>query len=141
MNFKHSEELSFRQRLEIIVGLFTGESLRPIFDKLSPSQLVEAHDFLWDKLVEFHYKTQSREFRRDEVTRKMVPSTEYQKLQNCDLWLDYCKGVECIWSNPVCASNKIKNNMEVMAEHIRGLLTPGQQSVTTTEEKRYAVLS
>jgi len=69
-------------------------------------------------MVEFHVRTQSNEFRREEVTRKMVPSAKYQKLQNCDLRIDYCKGIECIWSNPVCAGNKVKNNMEVMAEQI-----------------------
>jgi hypothetical protein len=26
--------------------------------------------------------------------------------------------VECIWSNPICAGNKVKNNMEVMARQI-----------------------
>jgi hypothetical protein len=117
-----SEELTFSQRLEILVSIFKRQPLRPILDKLSVPQLVQAHNFLWDKMVEFHVKTQRREFRREEVTHKMIPSAKYQRQQNCDLRLDYCKGVECVWSNPACAGNKIKINMEVMAGHICSLL-------------------
>jgi len=123
MNLKPSEELTFGHRLEILVSLLHGEPIRPILDKLSRSQLAQAHSFLWYTLVEFHFKTQNRDFSREEVTRKMMPSAKYQRMQNCDLRLDYCKGVECLWSYPDCAGNKIKNNMEVMAEHIHELLT------------------
>jgi len=98
--------------------LFERQPLRPVLDAFTVPELVEAHGFLWDKLVEFHYKTQNREFRREEVTSKMVPSFKYQRQQGCDLRIDYCKGVECIWANPVCAGNKVKNNMEVMAQTI-----------------------
>jgi hypothetical protein len=121
------EELTLSQHLEILVSVFNRQPLQPVLDKLSTTQLVQAHNFLWDKMVEFHVKTQQREFRREEVTRKMISSAKYQHIQNCDLRLDYCKGVECIWSNPICAGNKVKLNMEVMAEHIRRLLAGAPQ--------------
>jgi hypothetical protein len=57
----------------------------------------------------------------------MISSAKYQRQQNCDLRLDYCKGVECVWSNPICAGNKVKMNMEVMAEHIRSFLSGASQ--------------
>ncbi len=117
-----SDELTFSQRLEIVVSIFNYQPLRPLLDKLSTPQLVQAHNFLWDKMVEFHVKTQPQEFHRNDVTRKMISSAKYQRQQNCDLRLDYCKGVECVWSNPICAGNKVKMNMEVMAEHIRSFL-------------------
>lgn len=115
---KVNEELAVSQRLEILVELLRGRTIRAVLDKLSTPQLVQAHNFLWNKMVEFHVRTQPTEFRREEVTRKMVLSAKYQRLQSCDLRIDYCKGIECIWSNPVCAGNKVKNNMEVMAEQI-----------------------
>jgi hypothetical protein len=117
-----AEELTFSQRLEILVSILGRQSLRPVLDQLSTPQLVQAHNFLWDKMVELHVRTQPVEFRREEVTRKMIPAAKYQHMQNCDLRLDYCKGVECIWSNPICAGNKVKINMQVMAEHICSLL-------------------
>jgi hypothetical protein len=135
MNYKHlgrspSDELTFSQRLEILVNVFDRQPLRPVLDKLSNFQLVQAHNFLWDKMVEFHARSQGGEFQRQAVTRKMISSAKYQRMQNCDLRLDYCKGVECIWSNPICAGNKVKLNMEVMAEHMRSLLNgvPGKIS-------------
>jgi hypothetical protein len=133
-----SEELTFSQRLEIIVSIFKNHALQPILEKLSSAQLVQAHNFLWDKMVEFHVKTQTREFRREEVTKKMIPSAKYQRMQNCDLRLDYCKGVECIWSNPLCAGNKVKMNMEVMAEHIRCFFIG--TSPAASQQQKYATL-
>ena len=131
MELKQSEELTFRQRLEIMVALLAGRALRPVLDRLTNAQLVQAHNFLWNKLVELHYRTQAREFVREEVTRKMTPSARYQRQQNCDLRLDYCKGVECIWANPVCAGNKVKNNMEAMAGHILSLMRPKAERAAT----------
>ncbi len=122
MQVRLPEELTFRQRLEILVVLLSGRPLRPLLEELSHAQLIQAHEFLWNKMVEWHYKTQPREFRREEVTGKMMPSRDYQKQQNCDLRLDYCKGVECIRAHSACASNKVKNNMEVMAQHLHDLL-------------------
>ncbi len=119
--------LKTSQKLDLMIVLFNRKPLRPILDRLSDAELVEAHEFLWQKLVEFYYLTQKGEFVREDVTKHMTPSAAYQHQQGCDLRLDYCKGVECIWSNPVCAGNKVKNNMEVMAKVIRGYL----ESVTS----------
>lgn len=140
MQMQSAEELSFRHRLEILIAVLKGESLRALLDRLTSTQLVQAHEFLWSKLVELHYQTQSREFQREAVTRKMVPSARYQKLQNCDLRLDYCKGVECIAVNPACAGNKVINNMEVMAEHIFSLVhrTPKLTVVHTAQRPMLA---
>ncbi len=128
MQVRQPEELTFRRRLEILVALMSGKPLRPVLEEMTSVQLVQAHEFLWNKMVEWHYKTQPREFRREEVTKSMMPSRDYQKQQHCDLRLDYCKGVECIRTHPVCAGNKVKNNMEAVAQHLYGLLqTPGAQ--------------
>lgn len=115
---KQIKKLRVSQKMELLTALFNRKPIRSILDGLTTQQLVEAHSFLWDKLVEIHYLIQRNEFQRDEVTKDMVPSATYQHQQGCDLRLDYCKGVECIWSNPICAGNKVKNNMEVMAGKI-----------------------
>lgn len=133
MHAQQTEGLSYRHRLEILVTVLEGQPLRPLLDRLTTTQLVQAHEFLWSKLVELHYQTQPQEFQRETVTRKMVPSARYQKLQNCDLRLDYCKGVECIGVNPHCAGNKVMNNMEVMAAHIYGFLDPGKNDPVENE--------
>ncbi len=114
--------LRVSQKFELLSSIFQRKSIRPLLEKFSGHELVEAHSFLWDKLVELHYLTQHSDFRREDVTRNMVPSATYQRQQGCDLRLDYCKGVECIWSNPICAGSKVKNNLEVMAKKIVGYL-------------------
>lgn len=138
MQVQQSQELSFRHRLEIIVTALQGRSLRALLERLTTTQLVQAHEFLWSKLVELHYQTQTHGFQREIVTRKMIPSARYQKLQNCDLRLDYCKGVECIAVNPACAGNKVMNNMEVMAAHIHSLMKD-ERRLTIVGEAEAAV--
>ncbi len=114
--------LKTSQKLGLLTTVFQHRRIRPLLDTFENHLLVEAHGFLWDKLVEVHYMTQSTDFERETVTRHMVSSAAYQRQQGCDLRLDYCKGVECIWSNPNCAGNKVKANMEVMARVISGYL-------------------
>lgn len=133
MHVQQSQELTFRHRLEIIVAVLQGRSVRDFLERLTSTQLIQAHEFLWSKLVELHYQTQTHDFQRETVTRKMVPSARYQKLQNCDLRLDYCKGVECIAVNPACAGNKVMNNMEVMAAHIFGLMNGAKRPTVVSE--------
>jgi len=117
-NKKSQDSLSISQKFELLASIFQRKSIRVTLEKFSNHELVQAHSFLWDKLVEIHYITQDADFQREDITRNMVPSATYQRQQGCDLRLDYCKGVECIWSNPICAGSKVKNNMEIMAKKI-----------------------
>lgn len=131
-------KLRISQKLEILTALFKRTPLRPVLNKFTDEELVEAHEFLWDKLVEIHYLTQQGEFIREAVTKYMVPSATYQHQQGCDLRLDYCKGVECIWSNPGCAGNKVKNNMEVMAQVITQYLDSARSIAPVLDFKQKA---
>ncbi len=129
-------QLKTSQKLELLTAVFQRRRIRPLLDTFSSQQLVDAHNFLWEKLVEVHYLTQDTEFVREDVTKNMIPSATYQRQQECDLRLDYCKGVECIWSNPVCAGNKVKINMEVMAKAIGERLQSGEQGQEPGRQKR-----
>ncbi len=118
MEEQQNNFLKVSQKLDLLATIFNRKLIRSVLEGFTNKQLVEAHQFLWDKLIEIHFLTQKREFRREYVTKNMMSSAAYQRQQGCDLRLDYCKGVECIWSNPICAGNKIRNNMEVMGETI-----------------------
>ena len=118
MEEHQNKTLKVSQKLDLLATIFHRKPIRSVLEGFTNKQLVEAHQFLWDKLVEIHFLTQKREFRRKEVTKNMMSSAAYQRQQGCDLRLDYCKGVECIWSNPICAGNKVRNNMEVMGKAI-----------------------
>jgi len=118
MEEQQNKALKVSQKLDLLTTLFNRKPIRSVLEGFTKNQLVEAHQFLWDKLIEIRFLTQNQEFRREEVTKNMMSSAAYQRQQGCDLRLDYCKGVECIWSNPICAGNKVKNNMEVMGKTI-----------------------
>jgi len=117
---KFEERLAHSHKLEIMVRLLSNQSIKPLLSRLGPPQLVQAHQFLWDSMVDFHARAQKSKFHREIVTQKMKSSVVYQREKGCDLRLDNCKGVECIWSNPECAAEKIINNMDVMGSQIMG---------------------
>lgn len=133
MSQGNGQDLAITQKLDLLSAVFRGKSIRRILDAFSDHQLVQAHGFLWDKLVEIHYLIHSDEFKRNTITKNMVSSALYQRRQSCDLRLDYCKGVECIWSHPVCAGNKVKNNMEIMARTIMGYLNSSNHQKSIVE--------
>ncbi len=128
--------LKISHKLDILRAVFNREPIHTILKGLTSSQLIEAHQFLWDKLVEIHYLTQEKEFIREDITKKMVPSATYQQQQGCDLRLDYCKGVECIYSNPICACKKVKNNMEVMARTINNYVDSSATNNKTGKKEK-----
>lgn len=134
MSQGNGQDLAITQKLDLLSAVFRGKSIRRILDAFSDHQLVQAHGFLWDKLVEIHYLIHSDEFKRNTITKNMVSSALYQRRQSCDLRLDYCKGVECIWSHPVCAGNKVKNNMEIMARTIMGYLNSNNHHKSIVEK-------
>lgn len=118
MEEQQNKALKVSQKLDLLTTIFNRKPIRSVLESFTSKQLVEAHQFVWDKLIEIHFLTQKRDFRREDITRNMMSSATYQRQQGCDLRLDYCEGVECIWSNPVCAGNKVRNNMEVMGKTI-----------------------
>ena len=132
-----ASDLSTGYRLDLLIRALRGSDVRSLLDMLDTEQLVIAHDFLWDKLVELFYMTGEGEFERSAVTALMKPSVQYQKEQKCDLKLEYCKGVECIWSNPECAGNKVKNHIEIMAQVIFGYVCPKKPGTTSFQSEPF----
>ncbi|MBN1154085.1 hypothetical protein JXB12_04110 [candidate division KSB1 bacterium] len=110
--------LSFSQKVHILFLLFHGLKISHLLDELDNSSVIDLQRFIWEKTVEIGIKTHGKNFNRDEITRKMTPSAEYQRLQNCTEPLYYCKGTACINSHPHCARKKIKEHLDIMADTI-----------------------
>lgn len=113
-----SSYLDLSKKTDILYHLFHGNKISPIIDELENRAVVELQKFMWEKTVEFGIKSRGKNFNRKEVTRKMTPTSTYQKQQGCSEYQYYCKGTHCINSNPKCARKKIKEHVDVMAESI-----------------------
>ncbi|MBN1349373.1 hypothetical protein JXJ21_08185 [candidate division KSB1 bacterium] len=119
--------LKTSKKLEIVYRLFMGKPLHELIDNLSTREVIEFQRFVWDRTVELGIKIRGTRFDRREITRKMIPTPNYQRQQNCNECIYYCKGTHCIHSNPSCARNKIKEHVKVMGEVFQGYVTSAKQ--------------
>lgn len=110
--------LTLSQKIEVLFLLFHGFKISHMLDELDNFNVIDLQRFMWEKTVEIGIKTHGKLFDRDEITRKMTPSAEYQRMQGCTEPLYYCKGTACINSHPNCARKKIKEHIDIMAETI-----------------------
>ncbi len=93
-----------------------------IIDDLNVPEIIDFQNFIWDLSVQFGIKVKGKNFSRKEITRKMVSSAAYQQRMNCTEDVYFCKGTYCIHAHPECATQKIKEHVETMAEVIRGFI-------------------
>ena len=105
--------------IQVLQRLFNNEAVESIVDKLETEEVIELQHFMWEKTVEFGIKAKGKKFSRTEITEKMIPSSKYQEMKNCKEPSYICKGTQCIYSNPICAMEKIKSHIAVMSSAIR----------------------
>jgi hypothetical protein len=89
--------------------------------KLKPREVLEAQVFLWSFLLRLAQE-KGMNLSRDEITARMVPTSTYQYNVGCNERLDYCRANICIYTNPVCASNKLRGQMEAIRHLLSQLL-------------------
>ncbi len=96
-------------------------------DRLKPMEILELQTFLWDfchKLAE----QRGVELTRRRITRDMRPTASYQHSVGCNERQDYCRANICVFTNPNCASTKLKGVIEnlrlVVVDLLDGTLTP-----------------
>jgi hypothetical protein len=89
--------------------------------KLKPREVLEAQVFLWDFLHRLSVE-RNMPISRDDITARMLPTSTYQYSVGCNERLDYCRANICIYTNPVCASNKLRGQMEAIRHLLSKLL-------------------
>lgn len=119
--------LKTSKKLEIVYCMFTGKPLNPLIDGLLAREVIEFQGFVWDRTVEMGLKVRGTKFERREITARMTPTANFQRQQGCSERIYYCKGTHCIHSNPACAKQKIKEQVDVMGEVFRGYIKSAKQ--------------
>gem|GEM_PF-866093 len=89
--------------------------------KLKPREVLETQLFLWDFLLCLA-KEKGVALSREEVTARMMPASTYQYNVGCNERLDYCRANICVYTNPVCASNKLRGTLDAIRQIISQLL-------------------
>lgn len=98
------------------LNLTDQQSFGETIEHLSPHQLVALHSFLWDKIFEVSAELLGRRIEPFFITDRMEPATEYMRRMGCQERRDYCIARVCIVSNPLCASNRLRSELEIMRQ-------------------------
>lgn len=80
---------------------------------LSSKKTLILQPLLWDYVMKLGLKTNSN-FKRSDITEKLEKSETYQKRVGCTLPISYCRGKICVFSNPECATRKIKGVIYIL---------------------------
>ena len=115
-------ELSPDIKLQILHNLIKDISIGPLIEDLSTEELLALKQFIWEKTVEIGIRTKGKNFSSDEITGKFVSTEVYQKQQNCKEPMAFCNSTECFKVNPLCATNRVKGQIEKMANAIQGFI-------------------
>ena len=115
-------------KLQAICAIMNQTQVSRIIENLSIPEIIEFQKYIWDLTVEFGIKVKGKKFTRKEITRHVPSTAEFQKRMGCPEKVYYCKGTHCITINPDCATKKIKEHVDIMAEVIRGFIQSAKQN-------------
>ncbi len=85
-------------------------------EPLSPHQLLALHRFVWDKVFETSVALLGRRIESVYITDRMEPADHYMRRMGCQERRDYCIASVCIVSNPMCAANRLRAELEIMRQ-------------------------
>ena len=81
--FDTTQTLRTSLKLQLLHSVLHGLPVSELIDSLAIADVVKSQQYLWDLTIEFGLRARSTRFSRREVTRKMLPTTQYQKKRVC----------------------------------------------------------
>jgi len=85
-------------------------------EHLGPHQLVALHGFVWDHIFEISAELLGRRIESVYITDRMEPASNFMRRMGCQERRDYCIASKCIVSNPSCAANRLRAELEIMRQ-------------------------
>ncbi len=103
-----------------------------IMTGMTVEQLMELQIFLWHEAIDFAENTLHRKLAREFITSRMEPTANYHRRQMCSEPVTACRANYCVHSNPMCASQKLR-------EQIRSMISLFDRRSRRTEEQDKAL--
>ncbi|MCA9782421.1 MAG: hypothetical protein KDC10_02790 [Calditrichaeota bacterium] len=94
---------------------------RKALDGLKPMEVLEVQTFFWDFCLRLA-EQKGATLPRARITRDMMPTGSYQHSVGCNERMDYCRANICVFTNPNCASTKLRGIIENLRQVIVELL-------------------
>lgn len=102
---------------------------------LGPYQLVPLQRYLWDKIFEVSSSLLGRRIETYYISDRMEPPINYMRRVGCQEREDYCIANICFGSNPLCAAEKIRGELEVMRQILQEFRKEYQENISIQANK------
>jgi hypothetical protein len=110
-------------KLELLHCLFSNRSPGDVLPSLSPEEIVSAHQFIWEKTIEFGIRSRGKNFSQDELIsycqKNTVPVPEA-----CRNKPHLCYSIACLLQQRDCALPRISAQIDCLCKMARAYLTP-----------------
>ena len=100
------------------LNLLNAKKFEAELQHLGPHELVPLEHFICDKIFEISSSLLGRRIEPYYITDRMEPAANYKRRMGCQERDDYCIADVCFASNPHCAANKLRGELEVMRQII-----------------------
>lgn len=97
------------------------QAFKEALDALKPMEVLEVQTFFWDFCARLA-EQRGAALPRTRITRDMMPTASYQHSVGCNERMDYCRANICVFTNPNCASSKLRGIIENLRQVIVELL-------------------
>jgi hypothetical protein len=114
--------LPYSIRMELLQALLTGQSLKPVIQKLEIQELLGAHRFVYEKTIEFGIKMRGRRFEQDELLATLQALADDYTNRICLADRPGCQLQECALLFPQCARGVASEQIIAMARAIKEYL-------------------
>jgi len=122
-----------RAQFVLEIDLTNAEEFSKHLNPLTPHQLVTIQQYLWSKIFEIAADYLGRRIEQYYITDRMEPPTNYMRRVGCQEREDYCIANICFGSNPVCAADKLRGELEVMRQIIVEMQVEYQERLAEEE--------
>lgn len=106
---------------QISLNLLDDEQYEKTIKFLSPYQITALQREIWDQTFFIHYKLLEKELRKEDLTRNMMSTADYMHKMGCNYDLAFCQAKLCMQTSPVCASQKIKEQIDVIRDVLKDI--------------------
>ena len=117
-----NKELGISRKAQILLQLLDKEPPADIFADLSAPQLQDLRDFLESQILHLASLRDQGQLSLAEIKGRLEPVPNYYYKQDCREPLEACLNETCLASNPICFSNKMKSQIQVILMILQGYL-------------------
>lgn len=113
---------SLGEKLQLLRLMLTGRSPLYILEKMSPENLINVLNYVWEKSLEIGIRVKGENFSQTDLIKHLKPIERYKSEKKCKEPLQRCEANDCVRQNPDCVKNKIGQQIVALYDTVADYL-------------------